>query len=68
MQEGEDECEVYVLKEHPHDSRLMLSGGYDGRAFLWNLVTGEPILKLMDSPGTKIIDGEHGSLLFMVCS
>ena len=50
---------MYVLKEHPRDSRLMLSGGYDGRAFLWNLVTGEPLLKLMDSPGTKIIDGEQ---------
>ena len=57
--EGDGECEVYVLKEHPRDSRLMLSGGYDGRAFLWNLVTGEPLLKLMDSPGTKIIDGEQ---------
>ncbi len=59
--EGEEQCEVYVLKEHPHDSRLMLSGGYDGRAFLWNLITGEPLVKLMDSPGTKIIDGKHRS-------
>ena len=51
------EDEVFVLKEHPYDSRLMLSGGYDGRAFLWNIVTGEPILQIMNTPGTKIIEG-----------
>ena len=51
------EEEVYVLKEHPYDCRLMLSGGYDGRAFVWNIVTGDPILQIMNTPGTKIIEG-----------
>ena len=48
---------VHVLKAHPYDRRLMLSGGYDGRVFLWNLATGEPLVRLMDVEGTKVIEG-----------
>ncbi|KAJ1945549.1 hypothetical protein GGF37_001643, partial [Kickxella alabastrina] len=34
-------AEVYVLIPHPTDPRIAVSGGYDGRAIIWNVDTGD---------------------------
>ncbi|KAJ2597814.1 hypothetical protein GGF39_002897, partial [Coemansia sp. RSA 1721] len=34
-------AEVYVLIPHPTDPRMAVSGGYDGRAILWDTQTGD---------------------------
>jgi WD40 repeat protein len=49
---------VYVLVPHPSNKRLMLSAGYDGRAFIWDICSGLPLLRLMESPGTLILEGQ----------
>ncbi|KAJ1815557.1 hypothetical protein LPJ75_002328, partial [Coemansia sp. RSA 2598] len=34
-------AEVYVLIPHPTDPRIAISGGYDGRAIMWNTENGD---------------------------
>ena len=47
-----------TTQAHPRDKQLILSAGYDGRAFLWDIYAGVPLLKLMNSPGTLILEGQ----------
>ncbi len=35
--------QAHVLDPHPSDPRLVLSGGYDGRTVLWDVVAGVPL-------------------------
>lgn len=39
----EHDDEVFVIETHPTDPRLFLSGGHDGKIFLWDLSTGKHI-------------------------
>ncbi|KAI1294611.1 Bromodomain and WD repeat-containing protein 1 [Halotydeus destructor] len=52
------EDEVFVLEAHPHDPRIMLSAGHDGRIILWDLTQGVPVKKLHN-----LIEGQgHGAI------
>lgn len=39
----EHDDEVFVIESHPTDPRIFLSGGHDGKIFLWDLETGKHI-------------------------
>lgn len=41
----EHDDEVFVIETHPTDPRIFLSGGHDGKIFLWDLSTGKQIKK-----------------------
>ncbi|KAJ1905721.1 hypothetical protein LPJ81_001771, partial [Coemansia sp. IMI 209127] len=47
--------EVYVLIPHPTDPRIAVSGGYDGRAIIWNVDTGDILREFR--VGELIYDG-----------
>lgn len=52
------EDEVFVLESHPVDSRVLLSGGHDGRIILWDLVSGVSIRSFFN-----MIEGQgHGAV------
>ncbi|XP_064473415.1 bromodomain and WD repeat-containing protein 3-like [Ornithodoros turicata] len=52
------EDEVFVLESHPVDSRILLSGGHDGRIVLWDLMTGTMIRSFFN-----MIEGQgHGAV------
>eukprot|EP01117_Protostelium_nocturnum_P004835 TRINITY_DN1754_c0_g1_i1.p1 TRINITY_DN1754_c0_g1~~TRINITY_DN1754_c0_g1_i1.p1 ORF type:complete len:768 (+),score=248.51 TRINITY_DN1754_c0_g1_i1:28-2331(+) len=36
---------VYVLEKHPTDDRVLLSAGYDGNVFLWDILEGTPLYR-----------------------
>jgi len=42
------EDEVYVIETHPTDPRIFLSGGHDGKIFIWDLQQGKHI-KMFDN-------------------
>ncbi|KAI9501678.1 hypothetical protein GGI26_004209 [Coemansia sp. RSA 1358] len=48
-------AEVYVLIPHPSDPRIAVSGGYDGRAILWNIDTGDILREF--KVGEQLFDG-----------
>ncbi|KAJ2804409.1 hypothetical protein H4R20_002520, partial [Coemansia guatemalensis] len=55
--------EVYVLIPHPTDPRLAVSGGYDGRALIWDVSTGNILREFR--VGEPLFDGsfsEDGSM------
>ncbi|KAJ2079208.1 hypothetical protein H4R24_003932 [Coemansia sp. RSA 988] len=47
--------EVYVLIPHPTDPRLAVSGGYDGRALIWDIATGDVLREFR--VGEPLFDG-----------
>ncbi|KAJ2438753.1 hypothetical protein IWW46_004747, partial [Coemansia sp. RSA 2440] len=47
--------EVYVLITHPHDARVAVSGGYDGRALAWDVDTGATLREF--HVGEQLFDG-----------
>ncbi|KAJ2687887.1 hypothetical protein H4R19_006603, partial [Coemansia spiralis] len=47
--------EVYVLISHPTDPRIAVSGGYDGRAVVWDTSTGNVLKELR--VGEQMFDG-----------
>ncbi|CAN7989266.1 unnamed protein product [Ixodes hexagonus] len=52
------EDEVFVLESHPVDSRVLLSGGHDGRIIIWDLVIGCSIRSFFN-----MIEGQgHGAV------
>ncbi|KAJ2887513.1 hypothetical protein FB639_001261 [Coemansia asiatica] len=48
-------AEVYVLIPHPTDPRIAISGGYDGRAIIWNTETGDVLHEY--KVGEMLFDG-----------
>ncbi|KAJ2553041.1 hypothetical protein EV175_003085 [Coemansia sp. RSA 1933] len=48
-------AEVFVLITHPTDPRIAVSGGYDGRAIMWNVDTGDILHEFQ--VGEQIFDG-----------
>ncbi|KAJ2786540.1 hypothetical protein GGI15_001444 [Coemansia interrupta] len=48
-------AEVYVLISHPSDPRIAVSGGYDGRAIVWNVVNGDILHEF--KVGEMLFDG-----------
>lgn len=52
------EDEVFVLESHPIDSRVLLSGGHDGRIIIWDLAMGCSIRSFFN-----MIEGQgHGAV------
>ncbi|KAJ2123913.1 hypothetical protein IW147_002175 [Coemansia sp. RSA 720] len=47
--------EVYVLITHPYDARVAVSGGYDGRALVWDVDTGTTLREF--HVGEQLFDG-----------
>ncbi|KAJ2611133.1 hypothetical protein H4S08_003298 [Coemansia sp. RSA 1365] len=47
--------EVYVLIPHPTDPRIAVSGGYDGRALIWDVLTGTILREFR--VGEQLFDG-----------
>ncbi|KAJ2454103.1 hypothetical protein GGF42_003678, partial [Coemansia sp. RSA 2424] len=47
--------DVYVLIPHPTDPRIAISGGYDGRAIVWNVEKGEILREI--KVGEQLYDG-----------
>ncbi|KAJ2736783.1 hypothetical protein IW152_000537 [Coemansia sp. BCRC 34962] len=47
--------DVYVLIPHPIDPRIAVSGGYDGRAVVWNVETGDVVKEIQI--GEMLYDG-----------
>ncbi|GIM13074.1 hypothetical protein Vretimale_16295, partial [Volvox reticuliferus] len=39
----EHSAQAHVLEAHPQDPRLVMSGGYDGRTILWDVIAGVAI-------------------------
>ncbi|KAF8937340.1 Bromodomain and WD repeat-containing protein 3 [Dissophora ornata] len=58
---------VYVVDVHPHDSRVVMTAGYDGQVILWDIVKG---IKLngWTYPEHEFLDGRFSSdgLMFAV--
>ncbi|KAJ2021211.1 hypothetical protein GGI14_000295 [Coemansia sp. S680] len=58
--------DVYVLIPHPSDPRIAVSGGYDGRAIIWNVETGDVLREIkVGEPlydGAFSEDGQHFAL------
>ncbi|KAM8976981.1 bromodomain and WD repeat-containing protein 1 [Pelodytes ibericus] len=51
--------DIYVLEPHPFDPRIMLSAGYDGRIFIWDVTKGSKIKHYFNA-----IEGQgHGAIL-----
>ncbi|KAJ1725036.1 hypothetical protein LPJ53_000762 [Coemansia erecta] len=48
-------AEVYVLIPHPSDPRIAVSGGYDGRAIMWNVDNGDILHEF--KVGEMLFDG-----------
>ncbi|KAJ1964885.1 hypothetical protein GGI12_001146 [Dipsacomyces acuminosporus] len=61
-------AEVYVLIPHPTDPRIAVSGGYDGRAIVWNVEAGSVIREF--KVGEQLFDGafSEDGLSFAVAS
>uniref|UniRef100_A0A224YSH8 Bromodomain and WD repeat domain containing protein 1/3 n=1 Tax=Rhipicephalus zambeziensis TaxID=60191 RepID=A0A224YSH8_9ACAR len=52
------EDEAFVLECHPEDSRILLSGGHDGRIIIWDLVAGCSVRSFFN-----MIEGQgHGAV------
>ncbi|KAH8021542.1 hypothetical protein HPB51_015938 [Rhipicephalus microplus] len=52
------EDEAFVLESHPEDSRILLSGGHDGRIIIWDLVAGCSVRSFFN-----MIEGQgHGAV------
>nr|CAB3226310.1 bromodomain and WD repeat-containing protein 3 [Phallusia mammillata] len=50
--------DAYCLEGHPTDPRILLSAGHDGNVFLWNVTTGEHIMKFYN-----MLEGQgHGAV------
>ncbi|KAJ2818757.1 hypothetical protein IWW50_005702, partial [Coemansia erecta] len=47
--------EVYVLIAHPYDARIAVSGGYDGRALVWDVCSGTVLREFR--VGEQLFDG-----------
>ncbi|KAJ2875507.1 hypothetical protein GGH93_001526 [Coemansia aciculifera] len=47
--------DVYVLIPHPTDPRIAVSGGYDGRAIVWDVETGDVLREI--KVGEQLYDG-----------
>ncbi|CAG8531544.1 6022_t:CDS:10, partial [Scutellospora calospora] len=45
---------IYVLDIHPHDCRVMMSAGYDGRIVMWDIVDGRS-LKVWDPSNLEFL-------------
>ncbi|KAJ1733937.1 hypothetical protein LPJ61_001323 [Coemansia biformis] len=60
--------EVYVLIPHPTDPRIAVSGGYDGRAVIWDVSTGDILKEL--KVGEQLFDGSfsRNGLMFALTS
>ncbi|CAI9554968.1 unnamed protein product [Staurois parvus] len=51
--------DIFVLEPHPFDHRVMLSAGYDGNLFLWDIVNGVKVMHCFNA-----IEGQgHGAIL-----
>ncbi|KAJ1665979.1 hypothetical protein IW140_000595 [Coemansia sp. RSA 1813] len=48
-------AEIYVLIPHPTDPRIVISGGYDGRAIMWDVDTGDILHEFR--VGEQLFDG-----------
>ncbi|KAJ2369891.1 hypothetical protein IW150_005048, partial [Coemansia sp. RSA 2607] len=48
-------AEIYVLISHPSDPRIAVSGGYDGRAIMWNVENGDILHEF--KVGEMLFDG-----------
>ncbi|KAI8324331.1 hypothetical protein GQ54DRAFT_296189 [Martensiomyces pterosporus] len=61
-------AEIYVLIPHPSDPRIAVSGGYDGRALIWNVEAGSVIREFR--VGEQLFDGSFSEdgLSFAVAS
>ncbi|KAL3204436.1 hypothetical protein MRX96_011452 [Rhipicephalus microplus] len=52
------EDEAFVLESHPEDSRILLSGGHDGRIIIWDLIAGCSVRSFFN-----MIEGQgHGAV------
>ncbi|KAG0302198.1 Bromodomain and WD repeat-containing protein 3 [Dissophora globulifera] len=58
---------VYVVDVHPHDNRVLLTAGYDGQVFLWDIVKGIK-LNSWSYPDHEFLDGRFSAdgLMFAV--
>ncbi|XP_075053356.1 bromodomain and WD repeat-containing protein 1 isoform X1 [Mixophyes fleayi] len=53
------EDDIYVLEPHPLDYRVMLSAGYDGNTFIWDIINGTQVMHSFNAiPGQG-----HGAIL-----
>ncbi|XP_040194936.1 bromodomain and WD repeat-containing protein 3-like isoform X2 [Rana temporaria] len=53
------ENDIFVLEPHPFDHRVMLSAGYDGNLFLWDIINGVQVMHSFNA-----IEGQgHGAIL-----
>ncbi|KAM9319596.1 bromodomain and WD repeat-containing protein 1 [Gastrophryne carolinensis] len=51
--------DIFVLEPHPFDHRVMLSAGYDGNIFIWDIINGVKVLHCFNA-----IEGQgHGAIL-----
>ncbi|ORX41927.1 WD40 repeat-like protein [Piromyces finnis] len=62
------ESSIFVLRNHPCDNQIILSAGYDGLIFLWNIITGEKIAEYRIPTGAAIADGafSHDGTYFAI--
>ncbi|KAM4701838.1 bromodomain and WD repeat-containing protein 1 [Discoglossus pictus] len=51
--------ETYILEPHPFDSRIMLSAGYDGNIFIWDITNGTKINQY-----SNMIEGQGFGAIF----
>nr|DBA34530.1 TPA: hypothetical protein GDO54_002081 [Pyxicephalus adspersus] len=53
------ENDIFVLEPHPFDHRVMLSAGYDGNLYLWDIINGVKVMHCFNA-----IEGQgHGAIL-----
>ncbi|KAM4795606.1 bromodomain and WD repeat-containing protein 1 [Rhinophrynus dorsalis] len=53
------ENDIFVLEPHPTDSRVVISAGYDGSIFVWDVTKGTKIKRYFNA----IVGQGHGAIL-----
>ncbi|KAJ3279052.1 Bromodomain and WD repeat-containing protein 3 [Borealophlyctis nickersoniae] len=46
---GHTTGEIYTLDIHPHDARVIMTAGYDGKLIIWDIVAGRKLRQILNT-------------------
>lgn len=56
--------DIYLIESHPFDARIFISAGHDGRLIIWDIETGEIILKFENKVNSYETEGTCSASIY----